>query len=365
MKTIYFITGNLSYGGAPKILINVANYLSSYFNVKIINFGYNENFYKMNPNIEFIDTIVERPRNIIVKIRNAVYRFIRIYRMVLNDKPAAIIAFDNTEKLFATVISKITNAKSIVCERKDPFSYSKGKKNVMYWRYDNADGCIFQTQGAADYFSEKTRSHYTVIPNFIEKVNTPSLSWNERNNEIAFVGRFDIPAKRQDIMLKAFRIVSEHYPEMKLVFYGGGNGVGEDMDAIVNLSKELKLEDKVVFKGVVSPIQDYLKKSKMFVITSAYEGIPNVLLEAMACGLPVVSTDCSPGGARLLINDGINGKLVPVDDVNAIATAMEFFLENPELADCYGKQARTDMSAYEPAVILPRWKEYIEEVINA
>ena len=364
MRTVYFITGNLSYGGAPKILINVANYLSTYYQVKIINFGYNENFYKMNPSIEFVDTVVERPRNIIEKIRNAVFRFIKIYKMVLRDNPAVIIAFDNTEKLFATVISKITSTKSIVCERKDPFSYSKGKKNVMYWRYDNADGCIFQTQGAADYFSEKTRSHYTVIPNFIAKVNTPSLIWAERNNEIAFVGRFDIPAKRQDIMLRAFRIVSEHYPEMKLVFYGGGNGVGEDMNTIVNLTKELKLEDKVVFKGVVSHIQDYLKKSKIFVITSAYEGIPNVLLEAMACGLPVVSTDCSPGGARLLINDGSNGRLVPVDDVNAIASAIEFYLENPDVADQYGKQARLDMEVYDPSVILPKWKEYIEEVID-
>lgn len=365
MRTVYFITGNLSYGGAPKILINVANYLSAYYRVKIINFGYNENFYKMNPSIEFVDTIVERPHNIIKKISNVFFRFIKIYKMVLKDKPAVIIAFDNTEKLFATVISKIASTKSIVCERKDPFSYSKGKKNVMYWRYDNADGCIFQTQGAADYFSEKTKSHYTVIPNFIEKVNMPSLTWVERNNEIAFVGRFDISAKRQDIMLKAFKIVSEQYPELKLVFYGGGNGIGEDMNAIVNLTKELKLEDKVVFKGVVSNIQSYLRKSKMFVITSAYEGIPNALLEAMACGLPVISTDCSPGGARFLINDGFNGKLVPIDDVDAIASAIELYLKNPDLADQYGKQARLDMNAYEPEVILPRWNEYIEEVINA
>ena len=234
----------------------------------------------------------------------------------------------------------------------------------MYWRYNNADGCVFQTKEARDYFSQSVRNKSVVIPNFIEQNDFLIDSWQNRRDEIAFVGRFDIPAKRPDIAVEAFKVVHELYPNYKLVFYGGGSGIGENIEVIKKLVDDYKINDFVTFAGIVKPVMKYISKAKIFLITSAYEGIPNVLLEALSIGLPCVSTDCSPGGARLLIQNHKNGILVKVNDVKAIADSLIYLINHPDIADEMGHRAKTDMKKYDPAIILPLWKEYIDSIIK-
>lgn len=362
MKKILFVTGNLTYGGAPKILISVANYLSINNNVEIYNFGYSENFYPIEGNVKFQNIVLKRPKNLSEKLVLAVVRFCKIQKKILVEKPDVVIAFDNTEKLFIVLASMFVKTKSIVCERKDPYNYKKNKKNTMYWRYNHADACIFQTEGARNYFSSKVKEHSRVIPNFVNAVDVKIDTWETRKKEIAFVGRFDVEAKRQDLMVEAFKIIHNKYPDYKLVFYGGENGVGEDSTMIHRMVEEYGLQAFVQFAGVVRPTTEYISNARIFVITSDYEGIPNALLEAMACGLPVISTDCSPGGARELLEDKQTGILVPRDDAKAIADAIDFYCQNPDIADKYGKNAKESVKVLSPSDILPKWEAYIEEV---
>ena len=110
-----------------------------------------------------------------------------------------------------------------------------------------------------------------------------------------------------------------------------------------------------------TPMQD-ISDAGMFLITSDYEGISNSLLEAMAVGLPCVSTDHTPGGARLLITDHENGLLAPMGDVDALAGAMCEFADNPELAQKCGNNARDVVNRFEPSRIIDQWEEYIEKL---
>lgn len=101
----------------------------------------------------------------------------------------------------------------------------------------------------------------------------------------------------------------------------------------------------------------------IFLITSDSEGISNALLEAMAVGMPVVSTDHNPGGARLLISDHENGLLAPMADVEKLCRALCEYAEHPELAEKCGKKAQEVVIRFAPQKLLNRWNEYLHSVI--
>ena len=99
-------------------------------------------------------------------------------------------------------------------------------------------------------------------------------------------------------------------------------------------------------------------------MTSDYEGMPNALLEALALGMPCISTDCKPGGARELIEDEINGLIVPCGDVEQLANAMRRVLSDAELAREYSSKAQIVLEESNPFRIFSQWEEYFKNCIN-
>ena len=184
--------------------------------------------------------------------------------------------------------------------------------------------------------------------------------FSERAEKICVIGRFDIFQKRNDVMIEAFKIFSKSFPEYKLYFYGRG-GDEEKVRALVTRSG---VEEKVIFPGFTTNPHKEMANSKMFVLTSDFEGIPNTLMDAMALGLPCVSTDCRPGGAKLLIENGINGFIVPKGDSAAVAEKMNLIAGNPEMADRIGNNAKGIVSKYSKEEIGNLWNEYLEKIVK-
>ena len=169
------------------------------------------------------------------------------------------------------------------------------------------------------------------------------------------VARLDNFQKRYDVMLDAFKLFSDKHPDYVLKLYGKGS----DEELIRSWVHERNLDDKVLFPGLTKqPMQDTCRDG-MFLITSDFEGISNALLEAMAVGLPCVSTDHTPGGARLLITDHENGLLAPIQDPEALAKAMCKFAENPALAEKCGNNAKDVVNRFAPEKIIDMWENYI------
>jgi glycosyltransferase involved in cell wall biosynthesis len=100
----------------------------------------------------------------------------------------------------------------------------------------------------------------------------------------------------------------------------------------------------------------------MFVLSSDFEGIPNALLESMSIGVPSVSTDCSPGGAAMLIRNKENGLLVPKGDVKALATAMEFIITHPAESERMAIQATEVNELYAETEIAGKWESFLTKL---
>lgn len=356
---ILFLTNSVGFGGAEKMLAFVANGLC-----KIGNQIYIANFNSVPQYVTDKKQIFDSSITIYsIETKNGnkhIQRIKAIKQLVVNKKIEVIIGFTMFPNFYGKIVSILTKVPSIMSERGDPyvgFTNSIADKIILFF-INSSKGAVFQTVDAARFYSKKLQRRGIVIPNAIELPDNFVKKQNiARLKTVVSVGRFQNVQKRYDIMLKSFALFAESHPDYILKLYGSG----DDILLIKQWSKDFGISDKVKFMGVVYNAPNVIKEDGMFLITSDYEGIPNALLEAMAAGLPVISTDCSPGGAKMLINDHENGLLVPVRDIKAIANAMTEFANNRELSEKCSKNAQKVVNKFAPQKIIQQWIEYINK----
>lgn len=355
---ILFVISLLKYGGAQKIISFLANNLSSRgYEVVLYTYAGDIINYKLQNEVKVISE-KKTYKNPILNKFMPIYKTKNVIKQVNPDIVISFLTNSNFLSILGTMFSKIP---VIISERSDPY-YEKGiLLSFMRWFYRFADGAVFQTNGAKNYYGGKIREIGAVIPNPVLKSNDIKLlPFEQRKNEIAFVARFNINQKRQDLMIKAFKKVVEKYSDIKLVFYGDG----PDFEKIKKMVEKYNLSQNVKFAGKIDNVLNAIKNAKLFVLTSDYEGIPNALIEAMSIGLPVISTDCSPGGARVLIKHEQNGLLVPIGDYNEIANSIIYLLDNPKFAEQIGSEAKKISEKYNPNIIIKMWDSYIKKIIK-
>ena len=225
----------------------------------------------------------------------------------------------------------------------------------------NVDGFVFQTKRVSLCYSEKLRKKGAVIHNgvFSEILPEKITEFADRkHNDICAVGRLD-GQKGYDILLDAFAGFSEKHPGYHLHIYGEGPRKKELLTAI----DKLELTDKVTMHGSVPNVMFTVENMGMFVLASRFEGMPNALMEAMACGLPCISTDCDFGPSEL-IQDGENGLLVPVGDAEALCVAMERIAEDPALAEKLSQNSRKIRQDHSGEEIAEQYHTYIQKVLG-
>lgn len=248
-------------------------------------------------------------------------------------------------------------AKSIVSEMNDPVHdslshMSKLLRKMLYWR---ADGFVFQTNEEKEFYSKKIQKKGTVIHNPLMR-DIPYKS-DIRNKEIVAVGRL-MPQKNYPLLLEAFRIVWEGHPEYRLKIFG----IGLEEEKLRSLCRQLDIEENVIFEGFCIDVHEKMMDSDIYVMSSDYEGMPNALMEAMAMGFPVVSTDFHGGGAGELIKDGINGLLTPVGDAQKMAERIIQLIEDEELKVSIGRRAVEIREMLDEEKIAGMWNSYIHAI---
>jgi len=322
MKRILFIHHKISYGGANKMLSFMANSLvENGFNVSIVTYASSKlpELY-LDRRIEVITS--NNSKNSFLKRFQHIFLILSVVKKV---RPNLIFTLMSTNSLYGYISKLIYGIPLLVSERGDPSKESGWFSKLKHFFMNKADYAIFQTEGAKSFFSDSLQKKSIIIPNPVLLNNYQSaVSWENKLNEISFVGRFELRQKRHDLMLLALREISIDFPEIKLNFYGDG----EDVNYVRMLVKKLSLSNNVCFKGRVDNVLAEIDKNKYFVLASDYEGIPNSLIEAMSLNTLCISTDCDPGGAKLLINNEHNGFLVPKGDYFAIANVIKAMLND-------------------------------------
>ena len=195
-----------------------------------------------------------------------------------------------------------------------------------------------------------------VILSPLDVTGFPTHDFTVERKEIVTVGRLE-PQKNQKLLINAFSELAKKIPDYTLVIYGEGS-LRKELEKFIE-SKGLK--DRIFLPGAKNNIQEYIKDASLFVLSSDYEGIPNALIEAMAIGLPCVSTDCSPGGARELITNGENGVIVECRNSNELATAMARLLTDRESAKKMGTNAKKIYTRVDKNLVCNRWLDLIRD----
>lgn len=283
-----------------------------------------------------------------------------IRKIVTSVNADVCISFLLDANVYNTLACIGNTTKSVICERNDPFKPGYYKLKIWKPLFRFADGAVFQLPKVAEYY-DNIKGPTAFIPNpVLLKGELKLESFEKRPDKINVIGRLDLFQKRHDVMIEAFSIFVKNHPTYKLVFYGDG----PDRNRMEERIKDLGIEKNVEFAGITNQPLEVMMTNKMFILTSDFEGIPNSLLEAMSIGLPCISTDCRPGGARFLIESGVNGFVVPTNDAHAIAEKMEWFLANPSKADELGINARQIVNKFSEVHITSLWVEYVQKLIE-
>ena len=361
---ILFCVGTLSNGGAERVICTLANNFAKKNNIKIVSITKTNIAYELDRNIdvdfidnEYFDNRLPKKR----RIRKNIKRLIKLKKTIKEFKPDIIISFMVEPSFLVLMLKKSLKIPTIISVRNDPkVEYSSRLYNILMKKlYPKADGIVFQTNDAMEYFDNIVKTSKIVIPNPIKNEFICDSYKGKRRNIIVNVGRLQ-EQKNQEVLIKAFSMLGEKYDEYKLIIYG--NGILENK--LNDLIKELKLENRVILAGTTTNIKKEIQDASLFVLSSRYEGMPNALMEAMALGLPVISTDCPCGGPRFLIENNKNGILVKNEDVNELTSAIKKVLDSKKLADTLGKNASKIKNYLAEEIICDKWMKYILEINN-
>lgn len=362
---ISFIVPVLGFGGAERVI----SILSKAFVEK----GHKVNIGVFNATPQNVAYNLDSNVNI-VQIQSCGIRSIKGFKKSLKNiedflsdsNTDIVLCFANTVCALVSIVCKKMKLPIIFSERSDPRHYLKGfsDKLLQWLMLKNIKHVVFQTNGAKNLYPKKIRKNSVVILNPLDTSCMPNYYDGERRKVIVSVGRIQ-ESKRPDVLIDAFCKIADKYSDYSLELYGKVYAKKDYLENITSQIEKNGLTDRIKFMGPSSDIFNDIKDASLFAMTSDYEGLPNALLEAMALGLPCVSTRCSPGGAEELIEDGKNGYLVSCGDVDALAKRMGLMLDDYENALNVGKEALKVKERVELNVIIDAWEKYINHVMES
>ncbi|MCM1173963.1 MAG: glycosyltransferase [Blautia sp.] len=318
---IVFVLPDMPGGGSERVVAMLANeYIKRGYEAAVLLFAGNRTAYPLDDKIEVFIAGEPSDGNPWIQLKR-LFQMRRYYR---KNKGCYIFSFCVRGSIFSVLAAAGIPHRLLISERNDPTRISG--QRLRDWSYRRAEKLILQTEDMKRCFSADIQRKSAVIPNPVSD-DMPEPFMGERKKQIVAVGRLQ-PQKNHKLLLEAFADFQKKYMDYELHIFG----IGELENELKQQAKALHIADKVVFRGFSSTVQKEIWDSAMFVLSSDYEGISNSMIEALAMGVPVISTDCPVGGARTYIENNKNGILVPVGDRDALSEAMMKIVENPRFA---------------------------------
>lgn len=347
-------------GGAERVAASLANaWVQRGDQVRLVttHLGSDSSFYELDERVQFeplVHTMSWFP-----PLLTPIRKLRAIRKVHQHFEPDVVVSFLTNVNVNVLIALRGVATPIIVCERTNPTVSQSADKRLQSLRtklYPRATRVAVQTVEAAQAFSaaEPKLGELAVIPNPIPTALTV-MPLNQvveqvENCKLIAMGRL-VPAKQFDQLIRAFGLLAEAYPEWTLHIYGEG-------PELAHLQKRAELvgfKDRIFFPGRTDTPWQILSEAQLFVLTSAYEGFPNVLLEAMTLGVPCVSFDC-PSGPREISNHGRDASLVPLNNEQALISALEELMSDQRLRGVLGQRAASSVrQRYSMEAVLEQW----------
>jgi N-acetylgalactosamine-N,N'-diacetylbacillosaminyl-diphospho-undecaprenol 4-alpha-N-acetylgalactosaminyltransferase len=345
---LIFLVPSLAGGGAEKTASTLLPYLVQAFDVTLALLE-NRRTYPVPDKLRvvaFSGRLDSRAAHL-VRIPCHVMAMVQLVR---KRQPGVVLSFMEQANIINLLSSCITGHRAVISQRIEPYRQHAGKgllgRLILHASrlfYPMASQVIAVSAGIRRVLVGRyglAPERVTVIHNpvHLESLRDQSMSLPPAGipqRFILHVGRISLTAKAQDVIIEAFHILHQRHTDLSLVLVGEG----PDRRRVKRQVHDLSLENAVVLAGWQDNVAAFMSRAEVFVLASRYEGWPNALAEAMACGCPVVATDCETG-PREMLGDSEYGLLTPVDDPEAVAHSVERLLTDKSGREYFQKQAR-------------------------
>lgn len=357
---ISLVTQAFGVGGAQKMMAFVVNTLAPIaskitliLTEDVVEYDFPENVYTM-----VITPFTRKTGTPLDKILELRHIAKETQKIVKEEKTDVLIGFGAYFATVCVLAARGTECKVIGSERRAPSMMTKIWQKISRMSYAKCDRVVFQLEGARDFYSNIPIEMTCIIPNpFISKWgDLPQI--NQRRKIVCMAAARLEYEKGFDIGILAMKDVVKKHPEYKMEIYGAGDFFKMYGTLITNWGLDNYIEYKGLSKTIIEDIYD----TAVFVLPSRSEGIPNMLLETMAAGMPCVAADCPPGGPRMLIDNNKNGIIVPVENPKAMAQAICQIIEDNDFSARIGENAKEVRDRFNPNIIKVKWINAVKDL---
>lgn len=377
VKALFFIP-SLEGGGAERVMVEILRYINreSIKPVLVLLYPYENSPYR--------EYIPKGLRVIVVQRKsdssfNKIRQCAAFLKAVFREKPHIIVSMLTHSNIMAISAKLLFRKRVIIGEHNTLSEVTKTKEGRrMLWFpttalvkifYRFADKIIAVSEGVKTDLVEK----FNILPGNVDVIHNPidlkriselcnnsieHVFFREGVPVIVSVGRL-VPQKGYDILLKAFSNVIKEMDARLIIL-----GEGPEKEVLLRLAQDLFIIEKVFFAGFQNNPYKFISKADVFVLSSRYEGLPMVLLEAMACDTPVVSTDCK-SGPREIVQNNICGLLVHTDDMDALSTAILKLLRDKALRERFSISAKQRVKNFAIEKITSEYEKIIYRSVLA
>lgn len=358
MKKIMFYINAIHDGGAERVMVNLAKYFS-------------ENGYDTTLVTSFRDTweypLTSTVRRLTLeeteikqsRIKRNISRIKKLRDLCKSEKPDILVSFMEEPNFRAILATRGLPVKTLVLVRNDPIKEYAGKLGWFVGKVllPMADGCVFQTRDAQKWFPKRLQKKSKIIYNAV-KEDFYNVNRTPVRGEIVTCGRLT-EQKNHAMLINAFAEVQKKYPFVTLKIYGDGTL----KDKLQKQIDDLGLSSTAHLMGATSDVTRALQTADLFVLSSDYEGMPNALMEAMAAGVPCISTDCPCGGPRELLSNNESWLSNIGDEEKLVAHITELFVNhlNKENNSC---SMRKLAEKFAPEKIMDEWRCYLDSLVE-
>ena len=349
--------------GTERTIANLANYFIDEYDIIIITNINGPIEYELDKRIKVIqiDKKDKRNESLPKKIisKTSKKRSIKLKEIIEAEKPNLIIATLPEPTIRMLSLKKdFKDIPIIVSIRNHPNSEFKSiiGKTIRNMYYKKAKVIVVQDVNYIKYLPSNLE--VKTIPNYISDEFINNKKARQIENRIITVASLE-KQKNIPLLIKAFAKLSSTYNDYQLIIIGKG----KEKKKILKLIKKKRLEERIILKDTSDNIKEQLLSATLFVLSSNYEGMPNVLLEAMSLGLPIITTN-STEALETFITNNQNGIIVNRKNVKKLAAKMELLLKNKRLRAKLGKEAKNITNYYNKNAILEKWEAVIKKAIN-